>query len=259
MIARLRAAGLLWPALMTVAMLPLLLGLGTWQLQRKSWKDGLQRQIDTNRAAEPVTWREFGKRYLRGDDIEYLRVRLEGTFDHTTERYLYWPLPAGLGWQVFTQFKPLGGEQTLFINRGWVPESLKQPEARAAGQVTGPTVVTGLARRPETPGRFTPPNEPVKNLWYWRDLAAMRASVGETQRSQGLGELVSNPPHMTFDYAVDAEAEPVNPGGWPRGGTTNTRLSNRHLEYAFTWYAMAATLISVFCVFAYGRLSAANK
>jgi surfeit locus 1 family protein len=231
-ITRLRAAGLFWPTLMTVAMLPVLLALGTWQVQRKVWKEGLQQQIDARRTAEPVIWRDLGTRFLRNENIEYLRVQLHGTFDHATERYLYWPLPSGQGWQVFTLFKPAGGEQALFINRGWVPDALKQPSARAAGQPTGPTVVTGLVRAPETPGRFTPPNEPATNIWYWRDLAAMRASLGEVQRPQG---------------------------GWPRGGTTNIRLSNRHLEYAFTWYALAATLLGVFGVFAYGRLTSAQK
>jgi surfeit locus 1 family protein len=258
-ITRLRAAGLFWPALMTAAMLPMLLALGTWQLQRKVWKDGLQQQIDARRSAEPVTWRDLGASYLRNENVEYLRVRLEGTFDHATERYLYWPLPSGQGWQVFTLFKPAGGEQTLFINRGWVPDALRQPGTRTAGRATGLTGVTGLVRAPETPGRFTPPNEPAKNIWYWRDLASMRASLNEAQPPQSLSDLVLNPPHLTFDYAIDAEAEPANPGGWPRGGTTNVRLSNRHLEYAFTWYALAATLIGVFCVFAYGRLSADQK
>ena len=53
---------------------------------------------------------------------------------------------------------------------------------------------------------------------------------------------------------VDAEATPANPGGWPQGGAAIPKLSNRHLEYAVTWYGLAATLIGVFFAFASGRL-----
>jgi surfeit locus 1 family protein len=55
-------------------------------------------------------------------------------------------------------------------------------------------------------------------------------------------------------FFVDAEASPENPGGFPKGGVTRLALSNRHLEYALTWYGLALTLIGVFAAFAVGRL-----
>jgi len=245
MLRRLLASGLLWPTLMTVVALPILLGLGTWQLQRKIWKDGLQRQIDLRRDAAPVPMAEAlaaaGGRLEASN--EYLRVRLAGTFDHASERYLYWPLPEGQGWHVFTVFRPDDGTSPVFVNRGWVPDALKAPDKRRQGQIDGPTTVTGLLRAPEAPGRFTPPNEPNKNIWFWRDLQGM---------AQGLAGSV------LATASVDVEATPPNPGGWPRGGVTNVKLSNRHLEYAFKWYALAATLVGVYLVFARGRLAGAR-
>ena len=32
---------------------------------------------------------------------------------------------------------------------------------------------------------------------------------------------------------------------WPRGGQTRMSLSNRHLEYAVTWYGLAVVLVIV--------------
>jgi surfeit locus 1 family protein len=55
-------------------------------------------------------------------------------------------------------------------------------------------------------------------------------------------------------FALDADALPANPGGWPQGGVTYVALSNRHLEYAGTWYGLALTLVGVFVAFARGRL-----
>jgi surfeit locus 1 family protein len=54
-------------------------------------------------------------------------------------------------------------------------------------------------------------------------------------------------------FIVDAEAEPAPPGGFPKGGTTRLELPNRHLEYALTWYGLAAALVVIFAAFAITR------
>jgi surfeit locus 1 family protein len=38
---------------------------------------------------------------------------------------------------------------------------------------------------------------------------------------------------------------------------TRLELPNRHLEYALTWYGLAATLVGVYLAFAISRLRAA--
>jgi surfeit locus 1 family protein len=48
-------------------------------------------------------------------------------------------------------------------------------------------------------------------------------------------------------FYVDADATP-NPGGLPAGGQTPIALPNNHLQYAITWYALAAALVVVFVV-----------
>ena len=49
-----RLRQLLWPSLMTAVMLVVLLGLGTWQVQRLHWKRGLLAQIAHAEAAPAV-------------------------------------------------------------------------------------------------------------------------------------------------------------------------------------------------------------
>jgi surfeit locus 1 family protein len=51
---------------------------------------------------------------------------------------------------------------------------------------------------------------------------------------------------------IDAEA--AAPGGWPKGGATELKLPNRHLEYALTWFGLAAALAAIFVMYASGRL-----
>jgi surfeit locus 1 family protein len=57
-------------------------------------------------------------------------------------------------------------------------------------------------------------------------------------------------------FSIDADALPENPGGWPKGGTTNIHIRNAHLQYVITWYGLALTLVVMFAVFAHQRLNA---
>ncbi|MEQ1714545.1 MAG: SURF1 family protein [Hyphomicrobium sp.] len=255
MLARWRAAGLVWPALMTLVMLPVLVGLGTWQWQRKAWKEGLISRIAERTKAEPVSLEDALQRTGATGDVEYLRVRVTGTFDHATERHFYAPTTASQGWHVFTVLRTEGTTPRLvYINRGWVPDKLKLAATRADGQVAGPVTVTGLVRLPELTGMFAPPNDPDKNRWYRRDPNEMQwngLSPAQRQRLEQMAKLQAVAP-----FSLDAEADPANPGGWPKGGTTEFHIPNRHLEYVLTWYGFALTLLVVFAVFARQRLAA---
>jgi surfeit locus 1 family protein len=59
---------------------------------------------------------------------------------------------------------------------------------------------------------------------------------------------------------VEADSTP-NPGGWPKGGQTRVNFRNEHLQYAITWFLLAAGLLAVY--FAYhvsrGRLTLSSK
>lgn len=254
MIERFRAAGLVWPTLVALAALAALIALGSWQLSRKAWKDGLIAQIGAGLKAAP---RDLGTIAIDPtsraavEAAAYRRIRATGTFDHEAERYVYAPDPRlGSGWNVFTPLRL--GHATVMVNRGFVPEALKDRRQRAAGLPQGPVTVVGLLRPGGVKAMFVPANDVVRNVWFWPDLEAMSglATVGPSSAG-GRGKEASA---SVLPFYLDAEAEPPNPGGWPRGGTTNLDIPNRHLEYAVTWFGLAATLIAVYVAFALGRL-----
>jgi surfeit locus 1 family protein len=254
MLQRLHKAGLIWPTVAAFAGLVVLIGLGTWQMERKRWKEDLIAKIADRARADPITlfskkhegpWQSFTK-----GDLEYLHVAETGRFHHDKERYLYAPTPAGVGWHVYTPLELLSGH-VMWVNRGWVPDARKVPETRADGQLPGEVEVRGLVRLQTRPGWFTPQNDPARNLWYWPDIAAMTASAfpeGSQKAPGGPQRPVSLP------LVLEADAQPEPPGGLPRGGVTRLELPNRHLEYALTWYGLAATLIGVYLTFSFSRL-----
>lgn len=235
MISRWRRAGLLIPTLMTLVMLPVLIALGYWQLQRMHWKEDLISRLAAARSAEPASLADVLTRYKAGENIEYARVLITGTYDHGSERHLYAPRTQSQGWDVFTVLEAPEGH--IYVNRGWVPDKLKDPAARAEGQVTGPVTVAGLARVPEAAGAFTAQGDAKGNRWFHRDPAAFAGADSPI-----------------LPITIDAEPEPANPGGWPKASATEIRVANRHLEYVVTWWGLAATLVAVFFLFARKRL-----
>ena len=253
MIQRLRRAQLLWPTLAALAGLAVLIGLGTWQMERKRWKENLIATITARVHADPVplfasageadTPAENGGPGVFQRDYEYRHVIVRGRFRHDKERYLYAPSAGGPGWHVYTPLELAGGE-VVWINRGFVPDAKKVPETRPEGQVAGEVEVRGLVRFPAGKGPFTPENDVRHNLWYWPDLPAMTASAFP----EG-ARLAGSPPPV-----IEVDAQPEPPGGLPRGGVTRIDLPNRHLEYALTWYGLAGTLVGVYLAFAFSRL-----
>jgi surfeit locus 1 family protein len=248
MLQRLRDARLIGPTIMTALGLAVLFSLGAWQMQRKAWKETLIATITERTKAAPTDLLgAFTATHPPEHDaigLEYTRVKVRGRFLHDKERYFYAPDPElGPGVNVTTPFEIAGSKTIVFINRGYVPDSRRDSATRSASQPTGEVEIVGLIREQGVRGKFTPVNDVEKNLWYWRDIPALTASAFSDAKTSVL------------PLIVDQEAA-ANPGDGPKGGTTIVTLTNRHLEYAITWYGLAFTLAGIFAVFASGRLRA---
>lgn len=224
--------GLLGFTALMFAALAVLGGLGFWQLERLQWKQGLIAKIEARTKAPPIGLMDAVAMAEQGRDPSYYRVRASGRFDHDNERYLFAVSEGRGGWHVITPLKTVDGE-TVLIDRGFVPDELSDPAVRPEGNVEGYVTLTGIVRMPETPGRFTPDNEPEANRWFWRDLGAMAQSMFR-------GQAVKLAP-----FFLEAERSEV-PGGWPEGGQTRLDIPNNHLQYAITWFLLAACLLVIY-------------
>ncbi|MBS9719783.1 SURF1 family protein [Tianweitania sp. BSSL-BM11] len=211
----------------------LLLALGTWQVERLAWKEGLLARITSQLAQPPVALATVEAAQATGEPIEYRPVSLTGTFLHDRERHFFATYAGQSGFYVYTPLRLADG-RVVFVNRGFVPYDRKNAATRAEGQVEGEVTITGLARErlDGKPSWLVPTNDPAKNIFYWKDLDAMAASAG-----------ISAP---VLPFFVDANTAP-NPGGLPVGGVTIIDLPNNHLQYAVTWYGLALALAGI-CV-----------
>lgn len=211
----------------------ILLGLGTWQLQRLYWKEGIIDTIERRIHAAPQPLSEIEKIYTETGSVDYWPVTMQGVFLHDHERHFFTTHQGSTGFAVYTPLR-LADDRVILVNRGFVPYELKDRKTRSADEVEGVVTVTGLARDPlnEKPSSYLPDNDPVKNIFYWKDWGAMTASA----------ELATVTRFVSF--FVDADAAP-NPGGWPIGGITITDQPNSHLQYAATWYGLALVLLVI--------------
>ncbi len=241
-VMRARIRGLIPAAVMTLLALALLIGLGVWQVERLAWKEALIASISEGLGKAPAPLEQPADSWKALSTLEYRPVSVTGHFRHQDERHLFATDGGDFGWHVYTPLETEGGN-IVFINRGFVPEALKNPSSRTAGQVEGQVTVRGLLRKPGVKGWFEPDPDQSRNIWYWRDLTGMETSLGSDQDRA-----------RVLPLFVDAAAEPANPGGWPKGGVTRLDIPNRHLEYALTWFGLAVTLVIVFAAFAWTRL-----
>ena len=231
---------LVFTVVAVAAAMAILLSLGTWQVKRLYWKEALITDIETRRNAAPLDLAGVEAILAGGGDVDYRAAAAEGTYLHDKERHFLATFRGRAGFYVYTPLQLADGRY-LFVNRGFVPYELKEPQKRPEGLLVGPQTVEGLARARlnEKPSFMVPDNDEAKNIFYWKDLDRMAASTGL-------------PADKVLPFFLDADATPV-PGGMPEGGVTEIDLPNSHLQYAITWYGLALALAGVVIYAAFRR------
>lgn len=209
--------------------LAILIALGSWQVRRLHWKEGLLASIDQRLGAAPVSLDVAVARWEQDVDVDYLPIHLEGRFRHADEQHYLATFNGQSGWYVYTPLVLTDG-RVVIVNRGFVPYALKDPATRPWQPVAGLQRLHGLARNPlsEKPGWLVPDNAPEDRIWYWKDHAGMAQEMNLTAET-------------VTPFFVDLAAT-AGPDG-PIGGVTRVALPNRHLEYAVTWFGLAGVLV----------------
>jgi surfeit locus 1 family protein len=216
----------------------LLVGLGFWQLQRMEWKNALIADLERSIAAEPVAYAPPAD--PASGSRQFQRVVATGHFDSEQTVHVLTPSRgrpgvAGFGYHVFTPLVTPQG--TVIVNRGYVPnrEALASQPRTTDG--VAEVTVRGIIRDPDDGGGFVPKPKVEQRLFYSANVKEMAAAYG----------WAAQPSFITGEY-IEADTTNTAPGMWPQGRDPQellARISNRHLEYALTWFGLAATLFAV--------------
>ena len=185
------------------------LGLGTWQLQRKTEKEALLQALEHGQKKQPEnvdslqTPDLFQPLFARGHFVPQKTIFLQSK-THQGKSGVY----------VLDVFETEKG-QFLLVQRGWAPKEITSTPS-------GLLKIEGIARIPSPPNSFQPHNTPP--TYFWIDLQDL---------SQDLN-LPLLPYYLVAKESLDPHILPTDPIPLPR---------NNHLGYAITWYCLAFSLL----------------
>jgi surfeit locus 1 family protein len=220
-----------------VVALAILLALGTWQVQRLHWKRDLLARIDALKAAPAQPIAPVLARVARGEDVDFTRVRIACPGAATAPYLELYALRDGQAGSRLVSACRLGAAAygSVLLDRGYVADTISaRPPVDAAS--AAPLEIVGVLRRPDPPNRFSPANTPQR--WYTRDVPAMAAALKAPRPA---------PLVLLAETATNPEWRALIPAPLP------TEIPNRHLEYALTWYGLAAALLGVYAALLWKR------
>jgi surfeit locus 1 family protein len=224
------------PLISSVIAVAIGVSLGQWQMHRAGQKEAVEMKLAAREAAPPFM---LNAAVAAIDEIEYRRVIVQGEFVHDWPVYLdNRPYKGRAGFYLLMPLKIAGSDRHILVARGWVP---RNPADRTRLPViatpAGIVELHGMARR--NPGVVLQlgraeelrPGAIVQNL----DFAAFERASKLTVLPFMIEQLGATHDSLVRD--------------WPRpsGGI------DKHLGYAFQWYALAATALVFFIVTGFRR------
>jgi surfeit locus 1 family protein len=208
----------------------ILVGLGTWQVQRLHWKEALLARIAALQAAPARPVAPVLDAAARGEDVDFTRVETDCPgIGSAPFLELYAVREGQAGSRLISACRVAGARvRSVLVDRGFVPDTVSARPPVSPGDAA-PTHVTGVLRTPEHGNLFTPANTPQR--WFTRDVPAMAAALGAPAPS-----------------AMVLMAETSTNPGWKAlvPAPIPANIPNRHLEYALTWYGLAGVLLGVY-------------
>ncbi len=204
----------------------ILVWLGTWQVQRLAWKEGVLAQIEATISGPSVA-------LPATPDPEadlYLPVALSGDIEARALRVLVSVKQRGAGYRLISALETPQGRRVL-VDRGYVP--LEQVPVLK----TGPVSVTGNLNWPDDRNSSTPENDVADNTWFARDIDLMAA------------ELATEPL-----LVIARDLSPADKGLTPMPVNTSG-IPNDHKHYAITWFSLAVVWLLMTGVWVSRRLT----
>lgn len=195
----------------------ILIWLGSWQMQRLAWKQGVIAEIEAHIDADPVTLPDT----LDPARDAYLPVRVKGTLGAEQIHVLVSGKEIGAGYRVISALTTDTGRRIL-ADVGFIPASQKNTL-----DVQGNAELTGNLQWPQEIDGFTPEADTANNIWFARDVPAMAVALNAEPVL-----LVTR-----FGAMQDKAVMPMP--------VDTARIPNDHLQYAITWFSLAAIWLAM--------------
>lgn len=223
------------PTLVFLMLLPLLLALGFWQLDRAEQKRALLEQQKQGLTAEAV--RLSPAMAEPPAALKYKRVEAQGRYDADHQFLLDNRISDGkVGYFVLTPFILKGSDKAVLINRGWVPanpDRAKLPDLRMQQMPT------------DVKGRINSfPSVGIKLAGAEIPAAGWPSTV-QVANSDILSGRLGYP---LFQFQIELDKD--QPEGYRREWRSSAVMPPaQHVAYATQWFALAFLLTMLFVWF----------
>ena len=221
----------LWPTVITLLLLPLMTGLGLWQLERADWKQAL---VDTNEGRSrlsPIALRPGAE---ISDVAQYRRVFARGYYDMEHQLLLDNKTYQGhAGYHVLTPLRLAESDAVVLVNRGWVPLGKSRAELPELPGTDGEVLVDAIIKLP-----------PMK-LFRLADVDEANAGWPKVVQQVEMGELeqllgVTLEP-LTLLLDKDDEFGFIRDWKAVYGVTVD-----KHRAYAAQWFTLTLVLLVIY-------------
>lgn len=217
------------PTVMTVCCVGILAALGTWQVQRMHWKEGIIAKLNAGYdKPSSIHDVQLGAWSVQKDPLGYGSI--SGRLQRNKSILLGPRTEDGrVGYHLLIPVQLENGK-TLIVNAGWVSEMWKDnTEDRFALLPMEPVTAKGVVHKPDW-SSFASKNSPSNDMWF-------RADIAEIAKAKEIAEpypFILYADKITPDFP---DVEPHEERWLPR---------NKHAQYAMFWYALGVVMLTVY-------------
>jgi len=238
--------------LTTLLLLPFLVYLGIWQLQRWEEKLQLQNTLENRGKASPIILSsphdqaDLKKILNKEGDLQKIRFRqleVSGHFLNTKQILVDNQILEGkVGYRVITPFLPKGDPKILLIDRGWIPLGQDRHTLPTIMPIIEEITLLGIINFPVNGLILKKEIHPLENVW--------------PQRVQSLDFQVLSTLMQATLYPFLLQLNEKNSYEFSLLPTSFSISAARHLGYAVQWFTMALVIFIYFLVINSHRLNA---
>lgn len=221
----------LFPSVLVAIMVPALLYLGYWQLQRADEKRVLQAEYDTRASGAVV---KIEPRLQRIEQLQFYRVIAKGHYETEYQVLIDNRVHQGrAGYHIITPLKLQGSKVRLLVNRGWLPLGEDRQHPPVIDTPEGLQAVTGVATVPSEHVFMLAKLEPLDRGWQlvWQHMDMERYAATVPFPVQPVVVLL-DPESQSSGYARE----------WNR---LDAGIAV-HQGYAFQWFMLAGAILVIY-------------
>ena len=224
----------LWPSIATITLFPILVSLGLWQLDRAAQKREMHADFLAHQSSAVVDLNR--DKVIRNNKTEMIwrRVKATGYFLEDLQILLdNQVMNSQAGYFVYTPLQLVDENDLILVNRGWIPVGYDRNQLPALVKTEGVVTVSGVAK-----------NVPVVGITLGKSIPEQIApgiyrllQLDLDQVSELVGKKV-----MSYIVRLDPGSAHGYVRQWNKPGTGE----DKHLGYAFQWFAFAVTLLVIY-------------